>query len=220
MPVPVVQNVVQVVGNATADAPQELRCPHCRKRLVGVVAHDVELIGCAGCGGIWIDNTNATKVLAKPEDIFAELAKRAGDGARNRSVRVQNPSCPVCTAVLDRVITKGIELDVCREHGTWFDAFELLSLVHALQGRPAKAEFRPGDTREILCAGCKQKITADRANITELGLLCEPCWRAHQTQFLAEADKQTQREGVVAVGGLLLGVAAVMLGGAGSSQSS
>lgn len=212
VPVQVVQKVVQVVGGVPAAEDKELRCPHCRKRLVSVIAKEVELAGCGGCGGIWIDNASARQVLERPESIFAELARRAGDNARNRGVRGQSPGCPVCTAVLDRAVMKGIELDVCDEHGTWFDPFELGVLVDALNGKARDPDFHPGDTRKIRCASCKQPITADRANITGDGLTCEACWRSLQTKQIVEYDRSMQQAGAVAVGGALLGIAAVMLG--------
>ena len=217
VPVQVVQNVVQVVGGA-APQPVELRCPHCRKRLVGVVAKDVELSGCIGCGGIWIDNRSARKVLASPEPVFAELAKRAGENAKNRSVRTSNPACPACTAVLDHVRTHGIDLDTCPEHGTWFDAFELTRLVQVLSGSPADTQLRLGDAREILCTSCRKPLPANRANIGPDGLVCEPCWRGAQAIELARADQETRNKGAIAVGGALLGIAAVMLGAAASGS--
>jgi Zn-finger nucleic acid-binding protein len=221
VPVQVVHNVVQVIGPVGQDAAKELRCPHCRKRLVQVIAEGVELNGCGGCGGIWVDNESARRVLAKPEEVFSDLARRAGENAKHRGVRDPNPSCPECTAVLDRAVSRGIELDVCPEHGTWFDAFELVCLVDALKGRPSKKGFRLGDTRQIVCATCRAKITADRANITQTGLLCEACWRKLETESLAVAEREARKTGAIAVGGALLGVAAVMLGAAaaGSRQS-
>lgn len=218
VPVQVVQKVVQVVG-APAAEDRELRCPHCRKRLVSVIAKQVELAGCGGCGGIWVDNASARKVLAQPEAIFADLARRAGTSARSRGSRGTSPACPVCTAVLDRAVTRGIELDVCSDHGTWFDPFELAVLVDTLSGKtPAKIPL--GDTRAVHCARCRVPISANRANITEDGLCCESCWRAQQAATIAAADQQANEAGAVAVGGVLLGVAAVMLGAAmGSSES-
>jgi Zn-finger nucleic acid-binding protein len=221
VPVQVVHNVVQVVGGtALAAAEREPRCPHCRKRLVGVVAKEVELSGCGGCGGIWIDNESARRVLARPEEVFADLARRAGSNATHRGVKNPNPSCPMCSAVLDRAVTHGIELDVCVDHGTWFDAFELTCLVDALGGRPSKKEFRPGDTRAIVCSKCRIELTADRANVTEEGLLCEACWRALQAASRLEDEREERKRGVASVGGALLGVAAVMLGAAASTRSS
>lgn len=222
VPVQVVHKVVQVVGDGASGSPEarELRCPHCRRRLVAVVAKGVELNGCGGCGGIWIDNASARRVLASPEAIFTDLARRAGENAKHAGIRAPHPSCPACTAVLDRAFTRGIELDVCPEHGTWFDPFELGTLVDVLTGKPPRKEFRPGDTREVQCAGCRQGLTADRANVTQRGLLCETCWRALNAESLATAEREAQKAGAVAVGGALLGVAAIMLGAAAAGSRS
>jgi len=214
VPVELVQNVVQVVG-APPEELREHRCPHCRRRLVTADVKGVELSGCGGCGGVWVDNASTRRVLADPEPIFGELAKRAGDNAKNRHVRSPNPGCPECTAVLVKVRPHGIELDVCADHGTWFDAFELGTLVKVLRGE-ATAAADPG--RTILCAGCAAEIAADHANITDRGLICEACWRAEQARLQAAFDEKVGQGAAnagagVAVAGALLGIAAAMLGG-------
>lgn len=217
VPVQVVHNVVNVAR--AADSPvAELRCPHCKKRLVQVKVADVELSGCGGCGGIWIGNASARSVLAQPQQIFAELADRAGWNARERGNRDNRPSCAECPAVLDRIRMHGIDLDCCSDHGTWFDAFELKTLVEKMTGKQP-TPFHPGDTRSILCAGCARELSADRANISDNGLVCEGCWRKREGELIAAGDARAQRDGSVAIGGVLLGVAAVMLGGLASNRS-
>lgn len=208
VPVQVVENVVQVQGTASG-APAVLRCPHCRKKLVGVVAKGVELDGCGGCGGIWVNNGSARSVLANPEAVFAELAQRAGDNARNRSVRAKNPACPVCTAVLDNVKTHGIAVDVCSEHGTWFDAFELSQLLHVLTHGAVGEE-----AHQVRCSHCHKLITQDSANIGPNGVVCELCWRQQQAREFAASEQAQNERGALVVGGALLGIAGAMLGGA------
>lgn len=215
VPVQIVHNVVQA-SDAQAEGARELRCPHCRKRLVTVVTGGVALSGCAGCGGIWVDNASARQVLAAPEAIFGELAQRAGANARDRSLRAAHPTCPACPAVLDRVGAHGLELDVCGDHGTWFDAYELARLVAALRGEAAAPS--PSEDRVIRCAGCGQAMKANRAIIGDRGLVCDGCWRERQSELIAAADAQVQQNGALAVGGVLLSVAAVMLGAAASSR--
>lgn len=100
IPVTVVNKIVQV---ARADEVTELRCPHCRQRLVGGAAGGAELHGCSGCGGIWIDNASARKVLSQPDSVFDELSTRAAANARHRGRRSRQPTCAACPAVLDQV---------------------------------------------------------------------------------------------------------------------
>jgi Zn-finger nucleic acid-binding protein len=210
VPVQVVHNVVQVVGDDPA--ARELRCPHCKKRLVGVSVKDVALHGCGACGGIWIENASAMRVLQHPDAIFGELASRAGRNARRGPPRAPNPTCAECPAVLDPVFSHGVELDVCGDHGTWFDAFELVRLIEVLNGKASSPSKMPD--REVLCSGCKRTITQSRANLTGDGLMCDGCWRAAEAKLVADGDKQAYRDGSVAFSGLLLGVAGAMLSSA------
>ena len=214
----IVHNVVNVADSA--DSPvTERRCPHCKRRLVSVRTEDVELSGCGRCGGIWIDNDSSRRVLERPQQIFAELAERAAINAKARGSRDARPTCAQCPTVLDRVRTHGIEIDVCSDHGTWFDAYELRVLVQALtSGTPAKPASL-GDAVPIHCASCRQPLSSDRANITEIGLTCEGCWRRAHSAAIAASEQAQQSQGIAVVGGVLLGVAAVMLGASSRSSS-
>ncbi|HEX4513587.1 MAG TPA: zf-TFIIB domain-containing protein [Polyangiaceae bacterium] len=209
VPVEIVQNVVQVTSANAASAPHELRCPRCRKRLFTATVKDVELSACAGCGGIWVANASARRVLSQPEDIFAEMATRAGNNATARATRAEERICPECPAVLDQTRTHGVELDLCEEHGTWFDAFELATLVRILRGEETAAS----PARTVQCARCHQPIAADHANVTDMGLQCDVCWRKEQTSEIAAFDQKIQQEGgAFAVAGVMLGIAGAILG--------
>ena len=213
VPVQVVHNVVKVVK--AGDGPRELRCPHCKKRLVAAKVEDVELNGCTGCGGIWVDNGSAQAVVAKPRAIFEELAVRAAANARGRLVRAERVACPACDASCDPTSVHGIALDVCAEHGTWFDAAELSSLVAVLNGTRRVVRGHAVPKGDVPCAECGQTIRAETANIGERGPTCEACWRARQKELSAIAESQHDRRAAsamgVAAGGLLLGLAAAMV---------
>ena len=211
VPVQIVNTVVQAGPNTT---PVERRCPHCRKRLVTVVAEGVSLSGCGACGGIWIDNASARSVLSNPLPVFADLARRAAAGATGSRGKVEKPICAECPAILERS-NVGIDLDVCPDHGTWFDALELDTFVKLLRNEPLKA----AQPNVINCSGCGTPLASNRANITDLGLRCDSCWRTEQAQQIAQANADDDARDGVAVGGVLLGVAAVMLGAMASNRS-
>jgi Zn-finger nucleic acid-binding protein len=219
VPVQVVNTVVQVVGSPS-EAPVELRCPHCRTRLVTVRASDVDLSGCGRCGGIWVDNASARRVLATPDRIFGELADRAGQNARGSTPRAERPTCPSCPAVLDKVSAHGIELDVCAEHGTWFDRFELSRLTATLRGE-AVPGVRARPDALVRCAGCGATLRADQANLGDQGLACDACWRKRQAALAAAAERRIYGDSPEATtGAVIIGVAAAMLGAALSSRDS
>ena len=115
VPVQVVHNVVHLSSGSDLRA---LRCPHCEKRLVGARADGVDLNGCVACGGIWIDSASCQRVVARPREVFEELARRAAANARGPVTRARRPKCPVCDDAMDPVTVKEIPLDVCAEHGT------------------------------------------------------------------------------------------------------
>jgi Zn-finger nucleic acid-binding protein len=205
VPVNVVHNVVQVVGDGAA--PRELRCPHCRKRLVGAEVDAVTLYGCSGCGGIWIDNTSAKQVLQNPLATFTVLAQRAAANAKG-GVRQPRPVCATCPAILDKVRVHGIELDICGDHGTWFDALELSRLTAVLRGETAKGQAGLEIPRTASCVSCRAELDANRLNITDSGPTCDTCWRSRQSTMIARADSAHD----AASAAVLIGVAGAMLG--------
>lgn len=210
VPVNVVHNVVQVTGRD--GAPAELRCPHCRKRLVGVEAEGATLHGCAGCGGIWVDNASARRVLSAPVQTFTVLALRAAKNAKG-GVRQLRAPCAACPAILDRVRVHGIELDICQDHGTWFDALELSRLTTLLRGEDAPETRASLAGAEAACRSCRQTFPADRLNITDLGGQCDACWRGQQTELIRAADRDHTSTTAV-VGAVTLGLVGAMLGAA------
>ena len=211
VPVQIVTNIVQASGNAIV----ERRCPHCKKRLVTIVADGVSLSGCGGCGGIWIDNASARSVLGNPESVFADLARRCAAGATGSRGKVEKPTCAECPAILDRSRVHGIDLDTCAEHGTWFDACELETLVKILRHEPRDEQPTNAASSTVTCQSCFAPILANRVNITDRGLLCDSCWRAGTRELIATADATNTENGMV-VTGALIGIAAAMLGAAGS----
>ena len=123
----------------------------------------------------------------------------------------------MCPAILDRVNAHGIELDVCTDHGTWFDAHELDRLIHALRGESVPGVSTTSDAMTS-CSKCRQKVRVDRTNLTDEGLTCDNCWRARQGAELALSDQQRQE--TATVGTVLVGVAAVLLAGVAAAKDS
>ncbi|MBN2712948.1 MAG: zf-TFIIB domain-containing protein [Planctomycetes bacterium] len=42
--------------------------------------------------------------------------------------------CPICGAVMESNIVKGVNVDLCAEHGVWLDNGELESIVRKIKG--------------------------------------------------------------------------------------
>jgi Zn-finger nucleic acid-binding protein len=124
---------------ARARPPDEtsvLACPRCSGELRPVRLGSSPVRECAGCGGLWLDNDTFLAICADRERQAAvgpgtarpAMAKAAG----GIDVRVKYLRCPVCRAMMDRVNfarVSGVVVDVCADHGTWFDLNELHRIV-------------------------------------------------------------------------------------------
>ncbi|MEM7480120.1 MAG: zf-TFIIB domain-containing protein [Acidobacteriota bacterium] len=131
--------------------PTTLACPSCggsdggrklNSRRVGNLA----LVECPSCAGIWLEN-----------DVFERLGKQARKGhvpvavaSRDRGRDVDlgathdnRPStapvyrpCPVCNNLMNRQNygrRSGVVVDLCRDHGVWFDAEELERILRWIE---------------------------------------------------------------------------------------
>jgi Zn-finger nucleic acid-binding protein len=114
----------------TEDVTPQLRCARCDIPLHHAQNGGFAIDGCADCGGAWLSTTAATTALAARGGTPYELALQLSRTTRPNPVFLaKEPHCPVCRGALARVDNLGVEVDVCREHGTWFDWGELLRLT-------------------------------------------------------------------------------------------
>jgi Zn-finger nucleic acid-binding protein len=113
-----------------------LACPRCAGALRTVSLGATRVRECEGCGGLWVDNRTFLALCADrgtppplPPERGAPTVSRAAGGV---DTRVKYLRCPVCRALLDRVNfarVSGVVVDVCAEHGTWFDRNELHRII-------------------------------------------------------------------------------------------
>lgn len=213
VPVQIVHNVVQVVDGKGV---VESRCPHCRKRLVGVDVDGVKLQGCGRCGGVWVDNESALRILGAPKRIFVELSTRAAKNAQIGATRSSQPVCAVCPALLDKTVIHRITLDICSDHGSWFDAHELAALTRVLLGEATPA--RPAAPNSVPCSGCGATIPTASANITGDGMQCDVCWRSQQSKQIAEFESRAGNNAATAA--IAVGLLGALIGGAAATRRS
>jgi Zn-finger nucleic acid-binding protein len=117
-----------------------IKCPRCNVDLFSGRAPDVTMHACGRCGGVWLDNENTGVALkqglsAHAKDLLAKVATNATTDV-DKSAPI---ACPVCANALMRVNKDNIEVDICGQHGTWFDRTEL----YRLGGSMAPAPPRP-----------------------------------------------------------------------------
>lgn len=112
-------------------------CPRCRVNMESVVIGKTNLRECPKCEGIWADADSLQQICADKEQQAAVLGTAAplpteGDLENN----IRYVPCPVCNKLMNRVNfahCSHVVVDVCREHGTWFDKDELRRIVEFIR---------------------------------------------------------------------------------------
>jgi len=107
-------------------------CPRCfNKWAHGNRNEEIEARGCAACQGVWLSPAAARRMIEGP---FGALSKLPRIAAGNAALR-----CPTCRKALERCRVAEVEIDVCAEHGVWFDHTEV-ERVHAAARRPRRGD--------------------------------------------------------------------------------
>lgn len=108
-------------------------CPRCHGRLVafGPPAKTGRYVTggtceCHSCGGVFLDHRQLDEYVQSAKiGIIPDDEPAGGDHAHIDAMYLP---CPVCGVRMNRVNfghRSGVLIDVCREHGTWFDRGEL-----------------------------------------------------------------------------------------------
>ena len=139
--------VVGVPAHANPDGTTAARtCPRCAgtPALVARVVGDVLLDECPGCHGVWLDAAAVDRVVRDRQEHSLSPLRQMTPPAPDLRPGVPAPAaaaappgrlyiaCPDCGQIMNRVNFarhSGVILDVCRGHGTWFDATELPRVV-------------------------------------------------------------------------------------------
>jgi len=123
----IVERVVVRDGSST---PSTLACLRCGASMRDLVVEGMTVTQCPACGGAWV-----------PVDVAARLRLRSNDELRTTVVRgemlaLARPpraplACPVCREPMECVgLAETVhDVDVCKEHGTWFDRTELVAFM-------------------------------------------------------------------------------------------
>jgi hypothetical protein len=108
-------------------------CPNCGKTLSEIKIKNVTVDVCReGCGGLWLDNFELSKIDEAHESAGEELTRVLPAHPKTSHPSAKRP-CPKCEGVFMRrffaTIKREVEIDECPQcAGTWLDAGELAAL--------------------------------------------------------------------------------------------
>lgn len=108
-------------------------CPSCQISMLRGTIGATRLHECGQCFGIWLDSATFEQICRNSERQAAVLGSAqvlAGGPVAIAPVRYVR--CPECRDLMRRMNfarCSGVVVDVCRNHGTWFDRNELHRIV-------------------------------------------------------------------------------------------
>lgn len=108
-------------------------CPRCELPLSTREVSAIVIDECSGCQGVFLDHAAVHRVidehdLSRAEALLVSLSRTAKPFAGGRMYI----KCPTCTTVMNRKLFatgSGVVVDVCKAHGTFFDAGELATII-------------------------------------------------------------------------------------------
>jgi Zn-finger nucleic acid-binding protein len=125
--------------------PEEMPCPVCNSPLLRGQLGDSTLHQCGRCFGFWVDRATLERICreAEQQEVAPAFSEPPPPAPADGIPKVRYVPCPSCHALMNRVNfaeCSGVVVDVCRNHGTWFDANELQRIVEFIrQGGMEKA---------------------------------------------------------------------------------
>lgn len=115
----------------------ESDCPRCRSKLVVLDIDEISFRGCEKCDGLWIDGETFETVCADHERQAAVLTFLNDRTHRGSSMtKISYVPCPDCGQLMNRnnfAKASGVIVDICKQHGVWFDADELPTIIEFIR---------------------------------------------------------------------------------------
>jgi len=156
---------------------KDRKCPRCKREMVLVTLGLTTVLECEQCLGLWLDLPSFEKICADREQQSAVLgaASHAPTDATEQPSKVNYVPCPECAALMNRVNfarCSGVIVDICKQHGTWFDRDELSRIVEFIHGgglnaSRAKEKIEIAEQRERLR---QEQLTASLHRPAALGI--------------------------------------------------
>jgi len=155
---------------ATATSLSVLKCPRCAVDMSSVMIGSSPVRECNQCEGLWLDTVIFQLICADREHqsiVLGDALSTAGHHAPvAHDEQVRYIPCPHCKQLMNRINfanCSGVVVDVCKQHGTWFDRDELRQIVEFIRGGGMELS-REKVTHELELQ--KEKLRTEAATIS------------------------------------------------------
>jgi Zn-finger nucleic acid-binding protein len=155
--------------------PQGDLCPRCELGLTPRQVADVTIDECQRCGGVFVPGGLIPRFL-DGLDLGGEVMATFPPGTPANDER--GPlyvKCPKCSARMHRRLfakRAKVILDICRQHGMWFDAHELRAIaVFGSRGGTPELGDAPALAPRVADRGLDDEEDPDRPNHLQSAIL-------------------------------------------------
>lgn len=108
-------------------------CPRCKRPLDSIRVEATPIRECMSCGGLWTNAETFESICADKEQQSAVLNFVNTQSFESRAVSaISYVPCPDCKELMNRsnfARSSGVIIDLCKQHGVWFDADELPKII-------------------------------------------------------------------------------------------
>jgi len=110
-------------------------CPRCQVKLSLLQIEEISLRECAECDGLWSDAATFENICASRESqaaVLSFISTKQSAVEIKRSTKISYVPCPDCRQLMNRnnfASSSGAIIDLCKQHGVWFDAEELPKII-------------------------------------------------------------------------------------------
>ena len=113
-------------------------CPRCKIKLQSLKIGSTQMRECERCGGFW-SSVETFESLCDDKEQQSVVLSYVGDQDRQLSAAapISYVPCPDCKKLMNRsnfARISGVIIDLCKQHGVWFDADELPKIVSFIDG--------------------------------------------------------------------------------------
>jgi Zn-finger nucleic acid-binding protein len=146
-------------------------CPRCGGRLAEASYHDCTALDCRTCGGLFLDRSTIDRMSTEEGREIRLAFPRRPRAPEPTPVRYIH--CPTCDKLMNRKIfakVSGVIVDVCKDHGVWFDAGEVNAVIEFVEkGGLARAEKREREEHDREVASTRAAWQREHDAFTRAG---------------------------------------------------
>ena len=161
---------------AFAGQPGARPCARCELPMTPREVGDVVIDECTGCGGLFLDREAVQRVLDDHgrATLLLDTLPRTEHHPLPKPGAKMYIKCPMCSVLMNRKLFAsgaGVVIDVCKAHGTFFDAGELPAILEFVKNGGLEKAAKKAQLEPLPQAATRTIPAAERHDLAETALV-------------------------------------------------